>query len=69
VDSAPHDPVDLLHENLEVVLGLGLNRNGTLNTYFITCCQVARSIGKIRSSPLWIREDCLDALRKQRDER
>ena len=61
-----YDPtrrVDLLYEDFVVVLGLGLNRDGVLRANFITCFQADNSIGKIRTSPLWTREDCLNALR------
>lgn len=61
-----YDParrVDLLHEDFVVVLGLGLNRDGALRANFITCYQADNSVAKIRTSPLWTREVCLNALR------
>lgn len=61
-----YDParrVDLLFEDFVVVLGLGLNRDDALRANFVTCYQADNSIGKIRTSPLWTREDCLNALR------
>lgn len=42
---------------------LGLNRDDALRANFVTCYQADNSIGKIRTSPLWTREDCLNALR------
>jgi len=61
-----YDParrVDLLYEDFVVVLALGLNGAGTLRANFVTCFQADNSVGKIRTSPLWTREDCLNALR------
>ncbi len=61
-----YDParrVDLLYEDFVVVLALGLRRDGALRANFITCFQADNSIGRIRNSPLWTREDCLNALR------
>jgi hypothetical protein len=61
-----YDParrVDLLYEDFVVVLALGLNRGGALRANFVTCYQANNSMGKIRTSPLWTREDCLNALR------
>ena len=42
---------------------MGLNRAGALRANFITCFQADNSNGKIRTSPLWSREACLNALR------
>lgn len=61
-----YDParrVDLLYEDFVVVLALGLNRDGTLRANFITCYQADNSASKIRTSPLWTRADCIQALR------
>ncbi|MFC3101999.1 hypothetical protein [Altererythrobacter lauratis] len=61
-----YDParrVDLLYEDFVVVLALGLNRDGALRANFVTCFQADNSVAKIRTSPLWTREDCLHALR------
>jgi hypothetical protein len=61
-----YDPgrrVDILYEDFVVILGLGLNRDGSLRANFITCYQADNSIDKIRTSPLWTREDCLNVLR------
>jgi len=61
-----YDParrVDLLYEEFMVVLRFGLNRNGALKANFITCYRADNSIGKIRTSPLWTKANCLDALR------
>ena len=59
----PTRRVDLLHEEFVVVLRLGLRRNGALKANFITCFQADNSIAKIRRSPLWTAEACLNALR------
>ena len=61
-----YDPArrtELLYEEFIVVLRLGLNRDGALRAEFITCFQAENSIGKIRRSPLWTVESCLDTLR------
>lgn len=61
-----YDParrVDLLYEDFVVVLGLGLNRAGMLRASFVTCYRADNSVAKIRTSPLWTREACLNALR------
>ena len=61
-----YDParrVDLLYEDFVVVLALGLNRDRTLRANFITCYQADNSVAKIRTSPLWTRPDCIQALR------
>lgn len=61
-----YDParrVDLLYEDFVVVLGLGLNRDRALRANFITCYQADNSVAKVRTSPLWTREACLNALR------
>lgn len=60
-----YDPgrrVDLVYEDFVVVLGLGLQRDGSLYAKFVTCYQAENSISKIRTSPIWTREECLYAL-------
>lgn len=59
----PAQRVDLLYEDFVVVLALSLKRAETLSANFVTCFQADNSIGKIRTSPLWTREACLNALR------
>lgn len=39
------------------------NRDRALRANFITCFQANNSVAKIRTSPLWTREACLNALR------
>ena len=36
--------------------------DGTLKANFVTCYDANNSIGKIRQSPLWNKQDCLNAL-------
>lgn len=55
--------VDLVYEDFVVVLNLGLRRDRALKANFVTCFQADNSIGKIRRSPIWTMEDCLNALR------
>lgn len=61
-----YDParrVSVAYEDFVVVLGLSLSGAGDLKAHFITCYQADNSIGKIRSSPVWTLQECLDALR------
>ena len=61
-----YDPthcVNVVFEDFVVVLRLGLRVDGSLKANFVTCYQADNSIGKIRTSPLWNREDCINALR------
>jgi len=63
-----YDParrVELLYGDFAVVLGLRLNRDNELKANFITCYDANNSAGKIRTSPLWTTETCLEALRKK----
>ncbi len=59
----PARRVDLLHEDFVVVLALGFRHDGVLRANFVTCFQANNSAAKIRTSPLWTKEDCLNALR------
>lgn len=61
-----YDPtrcVNVVFEDFVVVLSLGLRADGALKANFLTCIKADNSIGKIRTSPLWTQEDCVDALR------
>lgn len=58
----PARRVNVAYEDFVVVLALGLRRDGTLRANFVTCFQADNSIGKIRQSPIWTREDCINAL-------
>jgi hypothetical protein len=54
--------VSVVYEDFVVVISLSLNRNGELKGNFITCYQADNSISKIRSSPLWDKQECLKFL-------
>ncbi|UXN57463.1 hypothetical protein [Phyllobacterium zundukense] len=60
-----YDPtrcVSVVFGDFVVVIRLGKKADGTLKANFVTCYLADNSIGKIRQSPLWNREDCLNAL-------
>ncbi len=54
--------VAVVYEDFVVVVAMGLKRDGVLKANFVTCYQADNSIGKIRTSPLWSRLDCLRLL-------
>lgn len=54
--------VAVVYEDFVVVVAMGLKQDGTLKANFVTCYQADNSIGKIRTSPAWSREDCLRLL-------
>lgn len=54
--------VAVVYEDFVVVVAMGLKRDGSLKANFVTCYQADNSIGKIRTSPLWSREDCVRQL-------
>lgn len=61
-----YDParcVSVVYGNFVIVLRLGLKADDTLKANFVTCYDANNSIEKIRTSPLWNRKDCVDALR------
>lgn len=58
----PHRRVEVVHEDFVVVLQIGRKQNGQLRAKFVTCYQADRSIGVIRRSPRWNRQDCENAL-------
>lgn len=60
-----YDPtrcVSVVHGDFVVVLRLSKKADGTLKANFVTCYDANNSIGKIRQSPLWNKQDCLNAL-------
>lgn len=64
-DRRRYDPgrcVNVVYEDFVVVLRLGLKADDSLKANFVTCYKADNSIGKIRTSPLWKREDCVNAL-------
>lgn len=58
----PHRRVEVVHEDFVVVLQISRKQNGQLKGKFVTCYQADNSIGRIRQSPLWNRQDCENAL-------
>ena len=56
--------VSVVFENFVVVIRLSLKKNGTLKGNFVTCYQADNSIGKIKSSPIWNLDKCLEELQK-----
>jgi len=56
--------VSVLYENFVVVIRISLKRNGDLKGNFITCYQADNSIGKIKSSPIWNKEECMEKLQR-----
>lgn len=55
--------VAVVYENFVVVIKMSMKKNGTLKANFVTCYQADNSIGKIRNSPAWSRETCLQAMK------
>ncbi|NIA12363.1 MAG: hypothetical protein GWP10_22270 [Nitrospiraceae bacterium] len=63
-----YDPgrrVCVVYESFVVILKMWLKMNRTLKSEFITCYQADNSIGKIKNSPRWSKEECLEALNKK----
>lgn len=57
--------VAVVYENFVVVIKMGMKKNDTLKGNFVTCYQADNSIGKIRNSPGWSMQACLDALKRK----
>jgi len=58
--SQSHSPkrrVTVVVQNFVIVLALSTKRNGDLKANFVTCYRAENSIGKIRQSPRWTREN------------
>ena len=63
-----YDPgrrVCVVYEDFVVILQMLLKANGELKAEFVTCYQADNSIGKIKRSPKWSKENCLEALKKK----
>lgn len=58
----PFRRVEVVHEDFVVVLQISRKQDGQLKAKFVTCYQADNSIGRIRQSPLWNRQDCENAL-------
>jgi len=58
-----YDPcrmVCVLYEEFVVVIAMKLKKGGVLTAEFVTCFQADNSIEKIRRSPRWSKEKCLE---------
>ena len=55
--------VTVVMSDFVVVIALRLNKDGALKATFVTCYCADNSIGKIKASPPWTLQDCLNALR------
>ncbi len=63
-----YDPgrrVCVVYEDFVVILKMRLKRNGRLKAEFVTCFQADNSIEKIRRSPRWSKEKCIEVLNKK----
>lgn len=61
-----YDPtrrVTVVIDDFVIVIGISQRRGGSLKANFITCFRADNSIGKIRQSPRWTMQECLNALR------
>lgn len=56
--------VSVVFDDFVVVIELSLNKKGELKGNFVTCYVADRSIVKIKKSPLWNKESCLQKLQK-----
>lgn len=54
--------VSVVFGDFVVVIRFSKKADGTLKANFKTCYKADNSIGKIRQSPLWNKEECLNAL-------
>ncbi|MDD4505845.1 MAG: hypothetical protein PHE60_05715 [Sulfurospirillaceae bacterium] len=54
--------VSILYEDFVVVIILTLNKEGQLKGSFLTCYQADNSIEKIKSSPIWVKDECIEEL-------
>jgi len=61
--SDPARRVTVVIDDFIVVIALRLINENTLKANFVTCYCANNSIGKIKASPLWTLQDCLNALR------
>lgn len=57
--------VAVVFEDFVVVVQVGLKQSGELRANFVTCYQADNSIEKIKSSPVWTREECVEQLLKR----
>lgn len=59
----PTRRVAVVIDDFVIVIGISQKRDGSLKAKFITCYQADNSIEKIRRSPRWTMQECLNALR------
>lgn len=63
-----YDPgrrVCIVYEDFIVVLEMRLKKNRELKAEFVTCYQADDNIRRIRMSPKWSKEECIEALNKK----
>ena len=61
-----YDPtrrVAVVTDDFVIVIGIRQTRGGVMKANFITCYCADNSIGKIRKSPRWTLQECLNAMR------
>lgn len=61
----PERRVSVVYEDFVVVIELRAVAGGKLKGKFVTCYQADNSMEKIRSSPRWTLEECMEALNKR----
>lgn len=61
----PDRRVSVIYEDFVVVISLRLRGDNSLKGSFVTAYQADNSITKIRTSPRWALEECLNALRRE----
>ena len=54
--------VSVIYQDFVVVIEISLNKKGELKGNFITCYVADKSIGKIKESPKWDKDECLKKL-------
>lgn len=60
-----HDPtrrVAVVIDDFVIVIGIWRTRGGVMKANFITCYRAENSIGKIRQSPGWTLQECINAM-------
>jgi len=55
------------YEQFVVVVRLSLKGDGTLKGNFITCYQADNSLDKIKQSPLWDKNKCIEKLKRKQN--
>lgn len=60
----PARRVSVVYDDFVVIVEFRLNLQSQLKGEFVTCYVADKSIDKIKSSPLWSRQQCLNCLKK-----